>query len=731
VSIRSGRRPRDPSGGVFRRDIQGLRAVAVLLVLGYHLWPGSATGGFIGVDVFFVISGFLITAHLLEHPPTRVRDLLEFWGRRIRRLLPAAFLVLAVTAVASRIVMPDTRWAANAGGIIASALYVQNWVLAANSVDYLAAADPPTPVQHYWSLSVEEQFYAFWPILLLATFWFVRRSGLGPRLVARVAMLAVIVVSLFVSITSTATEPASAYFITPTRVWELAAGGFVATLPPLGAWRLPGRVVAGVAWLGLAMLLLAGLTFAADTPFPGSAALLPVGGAALVIFAAAEGRASPTPLLGLRPIQHLGDTSYSIYLWHWPLIVLWPYTFGEITPVASVVILALTIGLASITKTFVEDGFRFAPSFQPLVPTFRFAAVGMIVLSIAGGAQLFEAQVRLDDAIAAAAALPTLPLDEPTMEPTLGSTIGPDSTIGPTPTGQSPQPSPRLTSCVGAAAIVRGFDLCPQDPAARMVPQPLIAATDRSDAYPDGCWNYAPFATRITCKYGQGSVRIALVGNSHAGQWLPALQVLAKKHGWTIATFLASQCNATDASLQFFSSANTAGCLAYGNWALDQTRGKKFDLVITTERQSVTTLGDSWSTTLPTAVAGYTTYLKAWSDAGTKVLVVRDTPYPGRTVQSVPDCLAQHPTHQTACGGTPDTWTWMDPLFSAATSLGLSGISTLDSTPYFCTATVCPAVIGSVVTYFDASHMTATYSRSLAPFVDPQIETALGAAPTP
>src|SRR5205807_902316 len=162
---------------------------------------------------------------------------------------------------------------------------------------------------------------------------------------------------------------------------------------------------------------------------------------------------------------------------------------------------------------------------------------------------------------------------------------------------------------------------------------------------------------------------------------------------------LASQCNATDASLEFYSSAKTAGCLAYGAWALDQTRGQAFDLVVTTERQSVTTLGDSWSTTMATAVAGYTTYLKAWSDSGTRVLILRDTPYPGRTIASIPDCLAQHPTDQTACGGTPGTWTWMDPLFAAATGLRLPGVSTLDVTPYFCTATACPAVIGSVVTY--------------------------------
>src|SRR5262249_13682531 len=157
----------------------------------------------------------------------------------------------------------------------------------------------------------------------------------------------------------TAADPASAYFITPTRVWELAIGGFVATLPALGAWprlRLPALAVDGAAWLGLVGLLVAGFVITADTPFPGSAALLPVLGTALVILAAAGGVASPVRILRVRPIQHLGDTSYSIYLWHWPLIVLWPDVTGQpIGPVDAAAIIALTIGLASLSKVVVED----------------------------------------------------------------------------------------------------------------------------------------------------------------------------------------------------------------------------------------------------------------------------------------------------------------------------------------------------------------------------------------
>ncbi|HXI45785.1 MAG TPA: acyltransferase family protein [Candidatus Acidoferrales bacterium] len=725
-AYRADARPEAPPDRGFRLDIQGLRAVAVVLVLAYHLWPETVTGGFVGVDVFFVISGFLITAHLVAHPPTRSRHLLEFWGRRIRRLLPAAFLVLIVTAIASRLIAPDTRWAANAGEIIASALYVQNWALSARAVDYLGAAEAPTPVQHYWSLSVEEQFYLFWPILILGVFWLARRSRLGPLLVTRLAMLAVVGGSLYYSITATATDPLSAYFITPTRVWELATGGLVATLPSLAGLRLPDRVVSGAAWLGIGMLLLAGFVFTSVTPFPGSAALLPVVGTALVILAAAEGRASPTRLLGVRPVQHLGDTSYSIYLWHWPLIALWPYAFGALTLGGSLLIVVVTIGLATITKTLVEDGFRFSPSFQPLVPTFRFAVVGMVLLSVLGGSQLFEAQRRLDAALASVGN----PLDgfddaESTGPPGPEATLEPGATLDPGSTAQPTDPLAGLTSCVGAAAIVRGFDACPQDPAGAMKPDPLVAATDRSAAYRDGCWNYAPFATHKTCQYGHGAIKVALVGNSHAGHWLPTLQVLAKLHGWTITTFLASQCNATDAALEFYSASKTAGCLAYGDWVISATSGTAFDLVVTSERQSVPLENLSWSDSTAPAFAGYASYLKRWSDAGTRVLVLQDTPYPGKTLASVPDCLAQHPTTQTACSGTPDTWHWVDPLWTAASGQTLLGISTVATTRFFCTDTVCPGVIGGLVTYFDASHMTATYARTVAPFIDAEVLAAL------
>jgi hypothetical protein len=504
-------------------------------------------------------------------------------------------------------------------------------------------------------------------------------------------MTLVIAASLATSIIATATEPAGAYFITQTRVWELAVGGLIATLPSAAGLGMPSRQADALAWLGMAMILLAGGVFNGTTPFPGSVALLPVVGTGLVIFAASQRWTSPTGVLRFRPIQHVGDTSYSIYLWHWPLIVLAPYVTGSIGRVDAALIVVATIVLATLTKALVEDPFRFAARFQPLRPTFRFAIVGMVVITAAGGLQLVEVQLRTDAAVAHSRAS----IEE-------------------------------AASCVGAEAIVRGPAACPQDPAAPLLLAPAAALKDLPDSYADGCVIDFPFSARTSCTYGGGALRVALVGNSHAGQWLPALQLLAEQHRWAVTTFLTQQCNATDAELYFNTVEKTANCLAYGKWVMDETSGSKFDLVITSQRQSAPTRGDTFATTPGPATAGYRSYLARWQASGATILVLQDTPYPGTTVDYVPDCLAEHASDREVCDGTPTTWYGIDPLYDAAAELQLPRLINQATSQWFCTATLCPAVIGSVVVYADRSHMTATYARSLAPYLYAPIATALG-----
>ena len=244
----------DGSNRTVRLDIQALRAAAVAMVVVYHLAPNVLPGGFVGVDVFFVISGFLITTLLIERPPTNGRGLLEFWARRIRRLLPASLLVLAVTLVATWLVLPQTQWQATAEQARAAAVYIVNWALIGDAVDYLASEQAPTAIQHFWSLAVEEQFYVGWPILIFALALVAR--GQRRRLAFTVGIGAAVVASFAYSVHLTGTNPAVAYFSTGTRIWELGAGGLLAVFAPALAGRL-GRIapllLAATGWLAIAV----------------------------------------------------------------------------------------------------------------------------------------------------------------------------------------------------------------------------------------------------------------------------------------------------------------------------------------------------------------------------------------------------------------------------------------------------------------------------------------------
>lgn len=672
----------------FRTDIQGLRAIAVGLVVVYHLWPNSVTGGFIGVDVFLVISGFLITSHILRKPPQRPRDFGEFWARRIRRLLPASLLVLFVTLVATRLLAAETVWANVAKQVIASALYVQNWALAVTNVDYLAADSAPTPVQHYWSLSVEEQFYVFWPLAIALLWWLANRWRKSPNTVLGWGMTAIILASLAYSIHTTSTNPGWAYFATTARVWELAIGGITALFVYRFPRTIPTQLGLVMAWSGLLGIFAAAVLFDGATPFPGVAALLPVLATAFVLAAASTHKSSPNSFLSLRPMQFLGGISFSVYLWHWPLIVLLPYLSGSLGWLDKSFALLLTVALSTLTKTFVEDKFRLGDSVSGPAPAYKFAALGMAIVVAAGSLLLLQTTIQTKNAQERATAAVT-----------------------------SGDP------CFGAAAIQQGLNNCPEPKIESLIPQPAAAASDKSDAYADGCWSSQPYEEKPICTYGSGKTRVALVGNSHAGQWLPTLQAIADDHDWTIDTYLIDRCNPTTVMLEFDAALKSENCLAYGQWTMDKTTAEgTYDLVITSARQSLPVAGASWKETESLAKSAYVDYLQSWDEAGLNVVVIKDPPYPGNSVKSVPDCIATNRENIDRCSGTPKEWYWMDPLTEAAASMESPSVQVVDLDKYFCHDERCLPVIGSVITYFDGSHVTATYARSLAPFLSAEIE---------
>ncbi len=342
-----------------RADIQALRALAVGVVIVNHIWPSRLTGGYVGVDVFFVISGFLITTHLLKELQGggRIR-LIRFYARRMRRLLPAALLVLAVSAVLVWRFLPYPRWEREGQEILSSAFYVENWFLAARSVNYSALNDAASVAQHYWSLSVEEQFYLVWPLLL----WGVWKMTRGRVKMQVIGIALVIVVSLSGCVWYTMADPAPAYFVTPARFWEFGLGGLLALLGLTSAkHRLisqPTQVIWQIlAIAGFGLIAWSAMTYSHVTAFPGWAALVPAVGTALVI----HGGTVVTDtwhgvITSFKPIQYAGDISYSLYLWHWPLICLAPFVL-ERTPERwdKVAIFALSVVLAGLCKRFVED----------------------------------------------------------------------------------------------------------------------------------------------------------------------------------------------------------------------------------------------------------------------------------------------------------------------------------------------------------------------------------------
>ncbi|KQM84127.1 acyltransferase family protein [Agromyces sp. Leaf222] len=673
-----------------RRDIQALRAIAVSLVVVYHFWPARLPGGFIGVDVFFVISGFLITSHLLSSPTNSPRALAEFWGRRIRRLLPASGVVIVAALVATVLIAPTTLWRTTAMQSIFAGLYVENWYLATESVDYLAADAAASPVQHYWSLSVEEQFYVVWPIIFFVVALFAVRRR---RAVLGTAVGALVAASFIASVVLVATDPAPAYFVTWSRVWELGAGGLLAFVAPAiaGFLAIRPRLSAVIAWSGYAVIAAAAVFITGAMAFPGWLALAPVLGTVLVISASEPtGAGSPFRLAGLRPVQWLGNVSYSAYLWHWPAVVLLPFIVGrESTWTDKLVTIAIVLVLSFASQRWIEDRFRGRRAFGTRL---RGSFVAMIVIM----------------AVVVASSLGVLALTDRMQAQAQARAAAALATAG---------------SCLGAAAM---RDAGCEPHGDELLVDPATAAGDRSAAYADGCWVLGDLSTWTTCHYGTsdpGARRVALIGNSHAGHWLPALQRVAEAENLSITTYLISLCYTVLDPIKMSTPAQTENCTAWNERAIGEIAEGDYDLVVTSNRTSSPLVGMTMPETQVAAIGAYDTTLRTWLDADIPVLVLRDTPASEKGV--VPDCVAQHLDDVAACDSSLGALA-VDPMADAAESIDDSRIAVVDLNDRLCGAGACYGVIGGLIAYFDAHHMTATFAETLAPDLVAPIEGLIG-----
>ncbi len=674
-----------------RREIQGLRAVAVLMVVLFHLWPNRLPGGYVGVDVFFVISGFLITSHLLrELDRTGSVSLLQFWARRIRRLLPASYVVLVVSAVGVLVWVPRLVWQQFFGEILAAALYVENWALALGAVDYLAADNQPSPAQHYWTLSAEEQFYLVWPLLVLLGVWLATRrsrrrpdgaaAGLGGRRGVLLVMAVVTAVSLAYSLWITAQDPAWAYFVTPARAWEFGAGALLAFAPDVRGRHL-GRALLG--WAALVTLGSCSLVLDKDTPMPGTAAIVVVGATlALIWVAAPDPDWSHGRLLTWRPAEWIGDISYSIYLWHWPLVILLPYATGHpLTTVDKVSILLATIGLAALTKRYVEDPVRTTRRLGLPRPrtTFAYAALGAVVLTVVCVGP--RVAVARENAAAEQAAA-RIAKDAP--------------------------------PCFGAAAMAPGAPGCP-NPALEgtLVPTPAAAAKD----WPQYERCNAPLLGDPVepCRFGTDDGRkphIAVVGDSHARVLMSMVEKMVDTGLVSADMLVLGGCPWSTTTPQDDEAGRRCSTFREQLGPLLQRTAKGYDAILTTAR--VSTLRGSREQ----RVRGFAQAWRPVTRLGVPVVVVRDNPG-GTTAAENPNlCLSREGVagaDRCAFDRGPDLDRRFDALSAAARRT--PGTTVADLTDFYCRGQVCPVVIGGVDVYVDSNHVSVTYARTLAPYL--------------
>ncbi|MFJ9773035.1 acyltransferase family protein [Kitasatospora sp. NPDC101157] len=647
----------------FRPDIEGLRGIAVLSVLAFHAAVPGPTGGYVGVDVFFVISGFLITGLLTGRP----LGPWDFAARRARRILPAAAVVLVATAAAGGALLDPLRGTDLARDLIAAAGQYANWRFVGRQTDYLAAERDPSPLQHFWSLGVENQFYLLWGVLLLGLARYLH--GRRRTVAISLATLAVGGASLALCLRWTATSAPLAYFSTGSRLWEFAAGACAALLSSALAARTPGRgptrALRPLGRAGLAAVLGSILLYDRTTPFPGAAALLPVLGTAAVLLAAPSDRLVGG-LLAARPLRAAGRLSYAWYLWHWPVLTIAQARYGQLPWTVLLALTAASALPAWLTLRLVEQPLRYGSSPAPR----RGLAVGAsaLVIPLIAALTLGGGTVRaLGGATNAPVAAPAGAADGPTL-------------------------------------------LAPGVPVLSLTPSLARARED----FPPGKGCEIPLnADRSPrCLFGNEDSpdRIVLLGDSHAGQWISAALKMAEQRHWALEVLVKPGCPLATLTVRNDVLGRTYDeCDRWRENTLTRlTSGPRPRLVL---MAGLNRYGSQEERTV-----GWTRTLDRLTALGAPLTYLGDTPMPGK---DIPTCLAASDGRSDACFFPRETAFEPDPMLDGGLAARY-GVRTLDLGALLCPGSgpSCPAVLEGVVLYRDTGHITDTLARVLAPRLD-------------
>lgn len=678
------------SSSSWRPDIQGMRALAVGLVVLAHVHLAGFDGGFVGVDIFFVISGFLITQLLLrEVDRSGTVSIAQFYVRRARRILPAATAVTLVVIVYAALFLPTARLGQTTKDSVWSAFFLSNWGFAQQKTDYFST-DAPSFFQHFWSLAVEEQFYLLWPLVVL---FLVPRM---PRRVFAAVAGALLLLSLGWSVFFTGADTQAAYFNTPARAYELMAGAILACVitGPLRSWW---RHAAGFA--GIALIAYSTFAFSETTPFPGHLALVPVAGTALLLAAGPDtftGRA-----LSWRPLRYIGDISFSLYLWHWPVALgvqqVMPYTAPYLQQF--VLMVGISVALAALTFHFVERPFqrKAVPIFSRDRRTLWLWPISVaVILATAFAASSWGVHRMAVEKEQAAEYF-----DENGYQD-LSPTEDPDSV------------KDDLEKAVDTAE-----DGAP-------IPPDVDSETIQNDKWTDliskDC--YAGTGERDTdvCYYGdeKADTTIALIGDSHAAMWAPALDIIGKRHGFRVAVFVKLACAAYPVIQDADRSPDA--CIDFREFTRDKVAELKPDAVILGSRGELnmvdrdgTTVDEQWRAGVADAVDFY-------RSVSGNVIALGDVP--GRPDSTPQDCVESPGANQEGCvtdGESVETHS----NDITAHEVVKAGGTYVDTEPFVCIDDECPLFAGDVPLYVDDSHLNRLWVEHVAPALGKELENDL------
>ena len=649
----------------FRPEIEGLRAVAALLVAVYHIWMMRVSGG---VDVFFVVSGFLITTSLLSrYARDGYINFFSFIFGLLKRLLPNALLVLTVVLIASYFIMPEYRHAGIIKEIFASIFYFENWQLAISGTDYLNQGNEKSPVQHFWAMSIQGQFYVIWFLVISLAILIHKKFKIEFKKSFLGILLTLIVISFIFSVYLTGVNQPLAYFDTRTRVWEFGLGGLLLLI--IYSIKLPKFLSTIIGWSGLVILLSTGLLLDVENSFPGYIALLPVMAAVFILVAGENtSKLGVEKFLGSKFMVWLGGLSYGLYLWHWPLLSFYYVIFDttDVSILHGILIIFISLVLSYLANRFLENPINQLIgknnfTFKKFLPIILQLGVVIILLGVWFiGSELKSSQ---QENLAGNRENPGVLAEEISFSP------------------EGTEPIPALEN----------------------------AKDDRADAYADGC-QISPGDSEVKiCEYGNTDdydYTIALVGGSKSTHWLPSLQELGEIY--RILNVTKSGCR--------FSLDNSESiaddCYEWNTKVVDELAEYNPDAVVT--------LADVARPAYEEVPEGFIEQFEKLNNYDIPILAIRDTPYFSKDVV---ECLSQE-NGINDCSIEKSKTISPTPAWEKLSNPP-ENVTYVDYTDYICTENTCPPVVGNIVAYLDKSHMTATFNKTFAPIIRKDLEKIL------